>query len=521
MKNYCFLYAFAFVLIINTACDPESLLKGNNKNTVKSELATDYEWSDSEVISITLNSNSIEATSSTVSINGTTATITKEGHYSISGSLTNGQIVVNADSGIVKIELNGANLNSTTGSPFYIKNANKTIVFLKEGTTNTITDAATYSNSEEPNATIFSNGYLAFTGTGTLIVKGNYNDGISSDDEVIINSGTINVTAKDDAIRGKDFLKVNGGIITTTSTFGHALKADNENDKGLGFVQIEGGTLNMSSSSADGIHATKRVIINNGEITISAPKSQGLHSDSLVLINGGNTILKSSNEGIESPYITMNDGNLSIAASDDGLNATFGNGGESNDKSMITIAGGFITINVAGGDGIDSNGNASMTGGTILVHGPSSQPEVAIDVNGDFKISGGLLMASGPNSGNMIEGTSTSSAQYSALIKFGASSGQFGGGPSGGTNPIAAGTIINIRDSNGKSLVCFASTRACYYVVFSSPELKSGSSYSVYTGITVTGGTNSNGYYTGGTYTGGTLKGTFTVSSKLSTVTFN
>jgi trimeric autotransporter adhesin len=207
---------------------------------------------------------------------------------------------------------------------------------------------------------------------------------------------------------------------------------------------------------------------------------------------------------VEAPIIALYGGNVGVVSSDDALNATKGNGGESNDGSMLTFGGSTVTLSSTAGDPIDSNGSAVMTGGIVIVHGPQSQPEVAIDVNGTFNISGGMLIASGPNSGNMIEGTSTSSSQYAVLIKI--------------ISNVSAGTLFNIQNSSGTSLVTFAPVRNAYYFVFSSSGLLSGSAYKVYTGGSCSGATVTNGLHTGGTYSGGTQKGSFTVSGKLTTV---
>lgn len=504
MKKVLVLMALAIVFFLSQGCDPENVLDEVNNTSGGSELSSDYIWSDDHLVNIALNGTSATADSSIVSINGSIVTIKSAGYYSVSGSLANGQLIVDADSGIVRIKLNGVVLTNSSTSPFYVKNSTKTIVFLNEGTTNSITDASSYSNTDEPNAAIFSNGYMAFAGSGSLTVKGNYNDGISCDDELIINGGIINVSAKDDAIRGKNFLKITDGTITATGSGGHALKSDNEDKAGYGYVKVDGGILNLTSSSADGIHGVKRVIINGGTISISASGSQGLHADSLVLINGGSTTIKVSKEGVESPLISMKGGSLSITASDDGLNATYGNGGESSDNSLLTISGGSVYINASGGDGLDSNGNITMSGGTVVVNGPKSQPEVGLDYNGTFKISGGLLIISGVNS-NMTQGASTSSSQYSLKLST--------------SSTVSAGTLFNIQDASGNSVVTFKAERAFTSIIYSSASLVRGSSYSIYTGGISTG-TLSNGLYTGGVYSGGALKKTFTISSIVTSTTF-
>ncbi len=495
------------IMILTLSCDPDNVIETDSdaKNSITAtEDAADYVWISNNEISITLSDSGIEESLDAVSVAGSVVTISKGGYYKISGTLTNGQIVVDADTALVKIKLNGATVTNKSGSPFYIKQSGKTILFLNENTANSFTDAASYSNSGEPNATIFSNSYLAFAGAGSLTVKANYNDGISSDDEVIINSGTFTVAAKDDAIRGKNYLKIDGGIITATATTGHALKSDNEDKAGYGYVVVNGGTLNLTSTSKDGIHAVKRVIVNGGTTSIAASKSQGLKSDSLVVVNGGTTTITASHEGVESPYIKVNDGNLYITATDDGFNASFGNGGESNDGSMLTLAGGYIYVSASTGDGLDSNGSITMTGGTVIVHGPSQQPEVAVDYNGTFSLSGGFLIATGSNS-NMTQGASSSSSQCSLKITTNSS--------------VSASTLFHIQDASGNDIATFKPARAYSSVIFSSSLLTKGSSYSIYTGGASTG-TLKDGLYNGGTYSGGTLKKTFTISGSVTAVTF-
>jgi len=269
-------------------------------------------------------------------------------------------------------------------------------------------------------------------------------------------------------------------------------------------VTISGSGMNKEYAEAKAVTCDGAVVINNGTITISSA-DDGIKSASSVTVNGGTLNIEKSTEGIESPLITVNNGNISIAASDDGFNATKGNGGESNDGSYLYLKGGNVVVNVTNGDGLDSNGNIVMSGGTVVVYGPASSPEVGLDYNGTFNISGGLLVVTGPNSGNMIEGTSTSSAQYAVK----ASSSQ----------QVSSSTLFHVQDASGNDIVTFKSVRNYYYVVFSSPSLINGAAYSIYTGGSCDG-TNNNGLYTGGTYSGGTFKKSFTISSKVTSVQF-
>lgn len=522
MRNFFLIMTVAFsTLFLSSACSPEDVIteETNTESTdipEGSESSSDYSWATTSENTITLNGTSANSSSSGVSISGSKVTITKGGYYVVSGSLSDGQLVVNADTGTVRIKLNTASITNTASSPFYGKKAAKIIVFLADGTSNTLTDASTYTNTDEPNACMFSNCYMSVTGAGSLTVKGNYNDGISSDDGLVINSGTLTVTAKDDGIRGKDFLTVNGGTIGVTATTGHALKSDNETESGYGCVRIKGGTLTLSSTQKDGLHATKRVVVEDGTLTITASASQGLTADSLVNIKGGK-IGVTAKEGIESFNITIAGGTTTLNATNDAINATAGTvsgGAEYNDNSSFNVTGGILVANCSNGDAIDSNGNVFMSGGTVIANGPLSGVEEGADVNGTFQMTGGIFISAGSSS-NMSKSMSASSTQVNLFLKSGSA--------------ISSSTILNITDSNGNEIATFKPKNGGYYFLFSSPALTKGATYNIYTGGSYTGGSfvgGSSGYglYTGGTYaaTGATLKKTITLSTSttVNTISF-
>lgn len=523
----------------------------------------DYNWDNSTVIPIELKENSFIANTSGVLIDGSTITIISAGTYNFIGSLTDGQIVVNTqDEALVRLILNGVNINCSSNAPIYIKSAKKVVIVLADNSENVITDGKTYTLEntvvDEPNAAIYSKSDLTIFGNGSLKVTGNYNDGISSTDGLIIKSGNINVDAADDGIRGKDYLIIKDGNITVNSK-GDGLISDNTEDATRGYISIESGIFNLTTAS-DAIDAATDVIIYNGIIsitsgggsgkTVSSDASakaikgivsvvvyegnisinsaddavhsngfvridngtlnissgdDGIHGDVAIKINNGNVKITKSVEGIESAIITINDGYVSIVSNDDGFNATKGGGGEQNDGSFLYLHGGNVCVNSSKGDGLDSNGNIVMTAGTVIVHGPPSSPEVGTDFNGTFNISGGFLILTGPNSGQMIEATSTSSEQNAVKVTI--------------NSQLSSSTLFHIQDGASNNLVTFQPLRNCYYIVFSSPELKSGSDYYIFTGGTSTG-TNTNGLYIGGVYSGGTQKKSFTVSNKVTSINF-
>jgi len=470
---------FGFLLMIS--CESGYLVDDPSSNDALShEETSDYIWNESDVIDITLNTSSITCSSGSVTINGSIATITAGGTYRLAGTLSNGQIIVNSSDGnTVRLILNNAQITCLSSAPIYIQSADKMIIALADNSTNTITDGTSYTlNSDgEPDAAIYSKADLTIFGNGTLTVNANYQDGICSKDGLIIKSGTIYVNAVNNGIKGKDFLDIKNGTINV-NTQGDGLKSNNDESTSVGYILIENGNITISSGD-DGIHAASYISISKATVTISR-----------------------SVEGIESKSIVVNSGNLSITASDDGFNATYGSGGESDDGSSLSIHGGRIYVNATGGDGLDSNGDITITGGTIISHGPQSQPEVGMDYNGTCKISGGVLIVSGPGS-NMTQGASTSSSQNSLKLLL--------------TSSLSAGTIFHIQDSNGNEVITFKPNRGYSSVIFSSPLLKEGSTYSIYTGGSSTG-TNNGGVFENGTYSPGTLYKTFTVSSVVTTI---
>jgi trimeric autotransporter adhesin len=372
----------------------------------------------------------------------------------------------------------------------------------------------------------------------TIKSTGKAGKGISSDGDINIISGTINIitsgagaayrntNGKTDAynatcITADGNISILSGSVTTSSSGsgGKGIKSDgtliigDENNSPItnvtttgAEIQISGSGMNATSDEAKAVKSTGAITINNGVVTISSA-DDGIKSKTSVTINNASVSILKSYEGIEAPAITINGGNVSIASTDDGFNATKSTqagGTEANDGSLLTINGGTIVVSSSTGDAIDSNGNVEITGGTIIAHGPQSQPEVGLDVNGTTNISGGFLVISGTNS-NMTEGPSTTSSQYSILAKTSSS--------------ITVSTLFHIQDADGNDIVTFKPARNYSSIIVSSSSLKNGSTYSIYTEGTSTG-TNTSGLYSGGIYTGGTLRKSFSISGKLTNVSF-
>lgn len=205
-----------------------------------------------------------------VSIENNIVKITAGGSYTINGTLSDGQVIVNSNKEDVNIILNGANISSSTSSAIYIEKAGTVTVTLADGTINTLSDATNYiyedETADEPDAALFSKSDLVINGTGTLNVNGNYNTGIRTKDDLVIESGTINVTSVDDGIKGKDSVIIKDGNITINAG-ADGIKSTNSTKETKGYVQIDGGVINITSAN-DGVQAETNLIINAGDVTI-------------------------------------------------------------------------------------------------------------------------------------------------------------------------------------------------------------------------------------------------------------
>jgi hypothetical protein len=430
--------------------------------------ADDLSWDAAAEVAVTLADGASAAAGGTssdaVKVDGDTVTITAAGTYRLSGSLSDGQVVVAAgEEDVVRIILDGAGVTSSTGSPFVVQSANEAIVYLEDGSSNSLGDASTYADqgTDAPNAALYSMADLTVAGTGSLTVDGNFNDGISSKDGLVLAAGTVTVDAADDGIVGKDYAVLLDGAFQVTAG-DDGFKSDNGEDEGRGWVLINGGTLNVTAGD-DGIKAFNTLTIAAGTATV-----------------------EESEEGLEAQHIIMSGGTATVTANDDGVNASGGSTGSATTAEggagggmgggemavgdyTVDISGGLLTIN-SEGDGLDSNGNASISGGTVVVNGPTNNGNGALDVNGELAVTGGTVAAAG--SAGMVVTPGASSTQSGVQVTLGSS--------------VPAGTVVQIADSSGTVVAAFVTTKATASLVFSSAAISDGEEYTVYTGGTAT-----------------------------------
>ena len=303
--------------------------------------------------------------------------ITKGGEYSFTGNINDGSITVNTDDDVT-IKLNNVTITNSNGAAINVINA-KNVYLIIEGE-NTLTGTV----NEEEDSCIYSKDDLEIEGSGTLTINSNL-DGITSKDDLVIKSGTYIINTDDDGIKGKDSVTVEGGTFTINSK-GDGIKATNDEDIKKGIITINGGDFTITAEK-DGFDSSNIITINDGTITINS-SDDGMHADGMLEINKG-TLTITAVEGLEATYIKINDGEININASDDGINVA---SKSSNYQVLCEINGGTITIKMGQGDtdGIDSNGDIVINGGTIDITGNSP-----FDYDGTATYNGGKLIVNG------------------------------------------------------------------------------------------------------------------------------
>ncbi len=508
------------------------------------------------------------------------AVITQAGTYVLSGTLEDGQIVIDAaKEELVRLVLNGVELNCSSSAPIYSKGGN-VVIILAEGTENVVTDGMEYiyeEGEDEPGAAIFAKDDLTFNGTGTLSITGNYKHGIQCKDDLKFITGTYEVKAAEDGIVGKDSITVRNGNFTIDSG-DDGMKATNIEEPDKGYVLIEegsfqitaggdgiqaetllrvndgnmkittgGGSQNASAkaeevmggkrevpgegmepperqtpegvqtgvmdsdstkalksyveltiaggefdldSCDDGIHSNQNVTISNGAFRISTG-DDGIHADQTLTIEDGDIDIQQSYEGVEGFEVVIDGGNVKILASDDGVNAAgedavpapaedlaadgretekpdHGRGNpmaEEDQGATLTINGGTVYVN-AGGDGLDANGDIFINGGDITVHGPADGGNGTLDYASVCKITGGTFV--GVGSAGMIQKPGEDSTQPVIVWKLDES--------------VEAGTVIAVKDKEGKVIVEKTTEKMVQWLAVSSPEFIEGETYTVCAG---------------------------------------
>lgn len=474
---------------------------------------TDASCDESSATRIALSEAGASVSGDNATASGSTVTIAAAGTYVITGSSSNGQIVIDApDDAKVQIVLDGVALSNGSGPCIYASNADKLFVTLAEDTANTLSDGSSWTLSgseDEPDATVFCTCDLTVNGSGTLNVDATTHHGIHSTDDLVVTGGTLNVNAANDGLVGKDSVKIGGASVHVTAQ-DDGVKASNDDDEeDKGFVLISGGDVDIDAQD-DGIKATRLIKTSSGTVTVDS-QDDALHSDADLWLDGGTLAISaaddgmhaerslwladgtlditSSYEGIEGQDILVTGGSSNIAYSDDGINAAVASdetssentqadaqqangrnrqtgtgqmpGQQSETGGSITITGGTIDlVSTRQGDSLDSNGTIQIEGGTVTTSGAATGDSSVLDFETSGTISGGTFIGLGAAS--METGFSNSSqASISATI-------------SGN-----AGDVVTIEDSSGTQIASYTAENSYAYLLASTPEMADGETYTI------------------------------------------
>ena len=315
----------------------------------------------SEAVKITLNKTTATVSGSGAKADGSTITITEEGVYIVSGTLEDGQIIVDAsDSDKVQIVLDGVNINCETNAAIYVREADKVFITLAENSSNTLGGGNEYTQIDDNtvDGVIFSKSDLVCNGTGSLTIEADYKHGIVSKDDLVITGGTYKITAADNGITAKDQLKILDGSFDIDAA-NSAVKAKNTDDAELGNIYIAGGIFTIEAEQ-DGFHATGSIVVDDGTITVNSG-DDGFHAELDTIIRGGTILVEKSNEGLEGKRVVVNGGDITVNASDDGINAA--NSGDDGANAANSGDGGVNAAN-SGDDGANATNPGANAAGS-------------------------------------------------------------------------------------------------------------------------------------------------------------
>ncbi len=467
---------------------------------------------------ITLSGSSGEISDTTRGSSGSTVTITSKGKYRVTGSSENVQIVVSdsTKSGNVYLVLDYVTMTNENAPCITVEDADKVILQIVGECALTSTGAAAVDAKDdltvngEGSLTVTSDGDgiecnndLRVTGAKLTVNAGKI--GLSAGDSVRIGGGSVSIAAGHDGIQlrndtGDAFFVITDGTLVIDAgcdgidvgTSGAAFTGSLTLAGGSVSVKAGGGSANAkTSTSQKGLKCDGDVNVGDAKLTVDAAddavsganvnitagvtalssSDDGVHADGTLNITGGNLTVSKAYEGLEAETVNVAGGEISVTASDDGVNAAGGSDTASTEvgpwgsasTGTLNVSGGSLYVN-AGGDGLDSNGSLYVTGGTVIVEGPTDNGNGALDVgdgaNCVCSVTGGTVLALG--SAGMAVNFGAGS-QPSALVSVSGS----------------AGDTITVDDGSGFS---FTATKAFSTAVYTSPSLEQGKIYTLTAG---------------------------------------
>ena len=455
------------------------------------QVITSADYDVSEATSFVFSDEGITVTEGAYSgykIDGTSLTIKESGTYVLSGTCENGTVVVKKNVTGVTLILDGLTLSASATAPITCNKGSEVTIVAAAGSVNNLADDK-YNNDD-----IYTDEEL-YPDIENAVIKCKDGSNVT-----ICGTGTINITAN-----GKNGIK--GGY--------DLYEEDEEGNAtdtliSTASLTIKEVTLNIVANVNDGLKSDKELNILSGNITVSAV-DDGIKCDYVLNIGAegtdGPTInVKKATEGIEAATLNVYSGNITVNATDDGINAA------NSDLDRYSFSynqyGGYVVVNVTNGDGIDSNGTINLYGGTLEVYSPAQGDGDPLDSEGGTYFKGATVLAVGHL------GMAQSYGATTPYVTFGSTDGGMGGrmGGFGGmsgtqTSLVTAGSTIQITDSSGNVLYTAKAVRNASYILFASPELTSGATYTLKNGTTTAATATAGAASTGGMGMGGQVPG--------------
>ena len=395
-------------------------------------------------ISIRFSNDGITAADdSGLSIDGTSLTINATGTYLLSGNCEDGSVKVQKGTTGVVLVLDGLTLSSQTTAPMICAKSTEVTIKAAAGTVNTLSDTEANNDGSEDsnteNAVIKCNdgSQVVLCGTGELILRANGKNGIKS--------GASTETEGDASLTIREL------ALTIDAPVNDAVNAES-------ILNVESGTLEISAGD-DALHS-------DGELNIGA---DGTDDPSISIT--------SCYEGLEGTVVNIFSGDIDLQSTDDCINAA--NSDQPNGDFQINIAGGKITASASDGDGFDSNGDLTISGGSVAVWTANAADNEPLDADGTVTISGGTVLAAGESSGMGIH----LEASQPCVIFNGDSS---EGGGFRQTALLTKGSSFSILSDDQTTLYSAEAMCSASYIIFSSPDLTESASCSLSSGDTET-----------------------------------
>ena len=396
-------------------------------------------------------------------IDGTALTITSSGTYTVSGSCADGSIKVKKGTTGVTLVLDGLTLMSENTAAITCGKSSEVTILVSNGTENSLSDTEQNNDDNYPENENAENAVIKCK-DGSLVT--------------LCGDGELTITAN-----GKNGIK--SGATT--------------DEDGEASLTIRDLALNIDAPVNDAINAEQLLNVESGTLTIDAA-DDAIHCDLVLNIGAdgtdGPTIdITNCCEGLEGAELNVCSGDITINASDDCLNAA--NSDLTDYDFTMTISGGTIDAYTSGGDGFDSNGDLTITGGTVIVWTDNTADNEPLDADGTITVSGGTVLAAGGSSGM---GMNLEAAQ--PCVIYGSTG--FGGMPgSTQSSLIAADADFTIEDADGNAVYSGTARCGANFILFSSADVVADSAYTLKAGDSSTEGTAQSGTVSTGMGMGG------------------